>query len=326
MNLYAQQARNRRTTVLLFVGFALFFVLVGLAADTLAGTGVTFALAGHAWPVPVFTAIAVALATTGTMGSYFAGDRLVLGSLGARPLDASRPEERQLANVVEEVALAAGVARPTVYILPEAAPNALSTGRSPEHASIAVTEGLLAIMDRAELEAVIGHELGHVRNYDIRTMTVVAVLLGSVAILADLALSARFYRGSRRNEGSPIIAILAIVVVVLAPIVARLMAMALSRAREFEADRTGAELTRDPLALAHALAKLDAYALPVVKASAGTAHMFIADPLGDEKTRHRQHLSHLFASHPPIAQRIARLEEMGYGIERRVAAAHLPEA
>lgn len=318
MDLYAQQARNRRATIALFVGFMVLFGIVGVAADALAGNGSGFELAGHVWPLPVFTLLALALALAGTATSYFAGDRLVLASLGARPVDPTRPKEHQLVNVVEEVALAAGLPNPNVYVLPDAAPNAFSTGRSPAHASVAVTEGLLAIMNREELEAVIGHELGHVRNFDIRTMTVVAVLLGSMAMLADLALRARFYRGERRDEGGPFMAILAIVLVLLAPLVARLMAMAVSRTREFEADRTGAELTRNPLALARALGKLEAAAMPVRNASAGTAHMFIADPLGEDETRHRMRVQDLFASHPPISQRIARLEEMGYGVERRI--------
>ncbi len=323
MDLYAQQVRNRRLTWLLFIGFALLLGAVGLVADAALGTGGTFWLGGRAWPLPLFTALAVASATLAASGTYLAGDRVVLATMRARPLDPARPAERMLGNVVEEVAIAAGLPAPAAFVAPEPAPNALATGRSPERASIVVTEGLLGAMTRAELAAVVAHEMGHVRNADIRLMTTVAVLLGSIALLCDVLLRARVLgTGDRRRRGT--FAALAVIAAVVAPLIARLMALALSRTREFEADRTAAELTRDPLALARALAKLGANEVPVRRGGPQVAPLFIVAPRLRGDTARRD-VFRLFATHPPLAERIARLEAMGYArAERRedVAPAH----
>lgn len=316
MDLFAQQAHNRRMTLVLIGAFLLLFLLVGLTIDMVYSGNSGLQVAGWSLPIPFFSALALGLGASGAATSYFHGDKLVLAAVSARPLDESRLAEKQLGNVVEEMAIASGIPVPRLYLIPDDDPNAFATGRSPEHASIAVTQGLLASLDREELQAVIAHEMGHVRNLDIRTMTLVSVLLGAIALLSDLAfrgshVSSR--RQSSRREGHPLLLILALVVGLLAPLVARMLAMAVSRMREYEADRSGAEFTRNPLALARALAKLEAHQDPTRTATEGTAHLFIVDPRVSRLNEREGAVANLFATHPPIQKRIARLEQMGYG-------------
>lgn len=312
MDLFAQQARNRRETWVLMLAFLALFLLVGFSIDLVYSESSGLMVSGFVLPLPIFTGVALGGGALGVVTSYFGGDKLVLAAVGARELNPARPEERQLRNVVEEMALASGLPVPRVYVVPDPDPNAFATGRSPEHASLAVTEGLLRALDREELQAVVAHEMGHIRNLDIRTMMVVSVLLGAIALLSDLALRARptDRRSERRNGGAVLLVLL---VGLLAPVVARLLAMAVSRTREFEADRSGAEFTRNPLALARALAKLEAHQSPTRRATAGTAHLFIVDPRLSQLNEREGALANLFATHPPIRQRIARLERMGYG-------------
>jgi heat shock protein HtpX len=218
--------------------------------------------------------------------------------------------------VVEEMSIAAGIPLPKTYVIDDPDPNAFATGRNPEHASIVVTRGLLDTLDRDELQGVAAHEMSHIRNFDIRLMLILAVLIGSIALIADWA-TRGFFRGrrsSRRNEGAAglIILVIWLFATILAPILSHIMAMFVSRKREYLADASGAELTRNPLALASALEKIDARVEPTRSIHRGTAHLCIADPKGSAIGLREGRVADLFATHPPIKKRIEALRQMGY--------------
>src|SRR4051794_12967909 len=249
----AEQAENRRNSLLLIGAVTLILGALGFAI----GYATTGAVEG-AFGV---TTGAIVLAMLLSVGSFFAGDQLVLATSGAR--EVSQQSAPQLMNVVQEMALAAGVPMPKVYIIDDTAPNAFATGRDPNHASVAITTGLLQKLDREELQGVMGHELSHVRNFDIRFALLVAVLVGSIALLADFFLRFTFWGGGRRGGGDrdkgggglvAIMFILAIVLAVVAPIIGRLVQLAVSRQREYLADASSVELTRNPVGLERALA------------------------------------------------------------------------
>ena len=286
--------------------------LIGLAFDVL--------LLGYQptgrWPVPLAAPVATLVAGVSAWIGYRNGDRMVLASSLARPLRGGDPNAQVLGNVVEEMAIAAGIPAPAVWVIDDDDPNAFATGRAPEHASIAVTRGLLAALSRDELQGVIGHEIAHIRNYDIRTMTIVAALLGGVVLLSEWGSRLRV-RGRDRDEGpaglaSTVVVVLGLVALVVAPLVGRLLAMAVSRRREYDADATAAELTRNPLGLAKALRKLEAAAAPTRRIARGTAHLCITDPLGRRLSSRDGALADLLATHPPIGKRIALLEQLAY--------------
>ena len=246
--------------------------------------------------------------------------------MAAGASDADKLKLRQLENVVDEMAIAAGLPRPRVWVVPDSDPNAFATGRGPERASIAVTRGLLDTLDREELQGVVAHELSHIRNLDIRVMTVVAALAGAIALLSDWARRGMIWgRGSRRrgsgegggeSGGSCALGIVFFVIwlaaIALAPLVAQMLAMMVSRRREFLADASGAELTRNPIGLAHALEKIEGAAAPTEAIKRGSAHLCIADPLGRRMNIREGFWSNLFASHPPMAARIAALKTMAF--------------
>jgi heat shock protein HtpX len=238
-------------------------------------------------------------------GSYYYSDSIVLSMSNAHPV--AKEDEPYLHNTVEGLAIAAGLPMPKVYIIEDSAPNAFATGRDPEHATVAVTRGLLEKMNRLELEGVVAHEMSHIGSYDIRFMTLVAVLVGTVALLADWMLRIRWHggRGSRRG-GHPIIALIALFLLIFSPIIAQLMKLALSRQREHLADATAAKLTRYPRGLASALEKLAADTEPLEVANKATAHLYIINPL----TEHKGMINSLFATHPPIGDRVVRLRSM----------------
>jgi heat shock protein HtpX len=316
LNLYDQQRRNLRRTKIILIGFVLFLAFLGMGADAfLYGSGV-----GPGFPIATLGAICL-----GTFSAWWAlagGDKAVLESAHAVPVDVNDPKQRVLENVVEEMAIAAGVPRPAVYIIPDPDPNAFATGPGPEKASIAVTAGLLESLNREELQAVVSHEMSHVKNYDIRLMTVVAALVGSVLLLSDWGRRGLWWGGGRRrssnSEGGSggLFALLFFVVwivsLILAPLIAQLVAMAVSREREYLADASGAELTRNPLSLASALEKIEAAAAPTESIKQGVAHLCIADPRGRAINDREGGLANLFSTHPPIAKRIALLKEMAY--------------
>jgi heat shock protein HtpX len=321
MNLFEQQAANRRRTWLIMIAFVA--MLLGLGA----GFDASFVGVAGGY-VPVGTLAALGGGTLSALASYYKGDRAVLASTTAVPIeelaataeDADRIKLRQLENVVDEMAIAAGLPRPRVYVVPDADPNAFATGRGPEHSSIAVTRGLLDSLNREELQGVVAHEMSHIRNLDIRVMTVVAAMVGAIALLSDWALRGmRRGGGSRRRDngggnGPAAIVFLAIwlVAIVLAPLVAQLLAMMVSRRREFLADASGAELTRNPLGLARALEKIEAVTGPTLAIKRGSAHLCITDPLGRRMNVKEGFWPDLFASHPPMAARIAALKQMAY--------------
>jgi heat shock protein HtpX len=257
----------------------------------------------------------------------------VLASAGAIPiLQVAGPASgdaslrlHQLQNVVDEMAIASGLPRPRVFVVPDPDPNAFATGRDPEHASIAVTQGLLDTLNREQLQGVVAHEMSHIRNYDIRLMMVIAALVGAIVLLSDW--SGRMMRwgaigggGGRRNRSSKggggaimlIVLVLWLVAIVLAPLAAQLLAMSVSRQREYLADASGAELTRNPAALADALETIEASVEPTRAIKRGSAHLCIADPLGRLVTQKEGFWSDLLATHPPMAKRIEALRQMAF--------------
>ena len=305
--MYEQISRNKRRTVLLIVGTVVVVGALGYLFGLLLNIG------------PVGLVVAVLIAAVMSFYSYRYGDQLVLRAARARKV--THDEEPRLHNIVEGLAIAAGVPKPTVYVVPEQAPNAFATGPDPARSSIAVTQGLLDTMNRVELEGVIGHEMSHVRDRDILLGTVVATLVGSVVLIAEFMLRWFWWgggafggRGRRREggEGGNVFAILAVVGLVLAiltPIIAQVIKMAMSRRREYLADAEGALLTRYPPGLASALKKIAADTTPMRVANNATAHLWINQP-----SRVPGQGSHwfesLFSTHPPIQDRIRILEEM----------------
>jgi len=312
LNLYEQQKRNITNTRVFIAGFVLLLVILGLGAD-----GVLYA--GGASPgLPIATLGALCFGGFSAFWSLHGGDRAVLESTHARPLDPANPRERVLDNVVEEMAIAGGLPKPAVFVIPDSDPNAFATGSGPERSSIAVTQGLLDTLDREELQGVVSHEMSHVRNYDVRLMTVVAALAGAILLLADWSRRGVAWGGGRRRDsdrgGGLGILFVAVwlVSIVLARIIAQIVSMAVSRQREYLADATGAELTRNPLALASALQKIAAAVEPTPSIKQGIAHLCIEDPRGRAIEQKRGFFADLFATHPPIEERIAKLRAMAY--------------
>ncbi len=315
INLYDQQKRNIARTRVILVGFVLFLAFLGMGADAfLYGSGV-----GPG--IPVATLGAVCLGGFSAWWALAGGDRAVLESTHAVPVDLNDPKQRMLDNVVSEMAIAGGVPKPAVYVIPDSDPNAFATGPGPEKSSIAVTQGLLEALNREELQGVVSHEMSHVKNYDIRLMTVVAALVGSVLLLSDWGRRGLWWGGGRRRSsdrgsGGGGLALLFFVVwivsLILAPLIARLVAMSVSREREYLADASGAELTRNPLSLASALEKIEAAVAPTASIKQGVAHLCIADPRGRALNDREGGWASLFSTHPPIARRIALLREMAY--------------
>jgi heat shock protein HtpX len=300
---YEQESANRRESLLLVVVVMAVLAALGFAI----GYGTSGAVAGGV----AVTGGALALGTVLSLGSYFGGDKLVLGSSGAKEVDpASAP---QLVNVVQEMSLAAGVPMPKVYIIDDTAPNAFATGRDPQHASVASTTGLLQKLDREELQGVLGHELSHVRNFDIRFSLLVAVLVGSIALLADFFLRFTFWGGGRRDSNdrgggglAAIVFVVAIILAILAPIFARLVQLAVSRQREYLADASSVELTRNPQGLERALAKIAGDKEVLEVANRATAHLYFTNPI----KKFEERSSSIFSTHPPIVDRINRLRKL----------------
>jgi heat shock protein HtpX len=300
---YEAIARNKRRSVLLVVGALVLLGGVGYGLGYLFQSGV------------VGLVIALVVAAVLSIGSYRYGDRLVLASARAR--EVTPEQEPRLHNVVEGLALAAGVPKPRVYLVPEQAPNAFATGRDPEHSSVAVTQGLLDMMNRVELEGVVAHELSHVLDRDILFGTIVATLVGAVVLLSEFFLRWFWwggFAGRRSNDSSGGAAgaigfAVGIVLLILAPLFGQIIKFAVSREREYLADAQGAMLTRYPPGLVSALQKIAASPTAMRSANNATAHLWLSQPSrvpGDDTSR----LERLFSTHPPLADRIRRLEEM----------------
>jgi heat shock protein HtpX len=292
-SLYAERASNVRRTWAMMAVFLVFVIAVGYAA---------------AWyyDSSVILYVAVAFAFLMNFWAYWNSDKQVLSMTNARP--ATREEFFDFYTVTENLAITAGMPMPKLYVIQDPAPNAFSTGRDEKHAVVCATTGLLSMMERAELEGVVAHELSHIRNRDILLMTTAVVLAGFVAIIADIFLRMSLWGGGRRDSrdgnGNAILMVLAIVGIILAPLAATLIELAISRRREYLADASGALLTRYPDGLASALAKIGNYAAPMKSASHATAHLFIGDPFGAKPS---DWIDRMFSTHPPIKDRIKAL-------------------
>jgi heat shock protein HtpX len=334
VNLFAQQDANRRRSRWLVVAFVLFFAWLGFGGDWIYWQFTRDVLGGYRHVFPWFGLALTAVATFFSMWATRTGAQRVLWSAGATELTSpTTPAERQLVNVVEEMAIAAGLPKPRIHIIPDPDPNALATGLEPATSHIAVTEGLLRVCSRDELQAVIGHEMAHIRNLDTRMLTLLAGLVGAVALVSDGL--GRVLRGGMRGgragsrgfrvgggggggggkKGNPLILILLALWIlswILAPIIVRLLALGVSRQREYLADATSAQLTRNPMSLATALEKIEHAHEPTSSIKKGTAHLCIADPLGRRITTREGRLADFLGTHPPMAIRVARLKAMAY--------------
>ena len=312
-DLIAANQRNSIGLVVLFcVGTVAIALVLGLG---IIGLGDSAALSRLSWAEGLLVGgIAAGVALGIALLGYYRGDQMILSASHARPV--AHEDDPELFNVVEEMAIAAGAPLPRLYLIEDSAPNAFATGRDPQHASIAITSGLRAKLTRDELQGVIAHEMSHIRNYDIRLMLLLAVLVGTIAILVDVfwqALRFTSFGGSRRrrsdndsggNAFGLVLLVLAVVLGLVAPFLAQIMQLAVSRQREYLADASAVELTRYPLGLASALRKIDADPEVLEVANRGTAHLYIANPIKGFEARAQSMLS----SHPPIQDRIARLE------------------
>lgn len=290
--MYSAIARNKRNTVLIVV---LFLAIIG-------GLG---ALAATVYRSTTIVVVVLVAAAAYAFFQYFFAARQAVALSGGVMVEKS--DEPRLYRIVENLSIATGTPMPKVYIIDDPAPNAFATGRDPEHAVVAATTGLLAIMDDAELEGVMAHELGHVRNYDIRVSMVVFGLVVAVGFLSDAFLRLAFFggRGNNGGGGNPALLIVGLVAMLIAPVVATVVQLSISRQREYLADATSALTTRHPDALARALLKLEAAGRPMLRQNSSMAHLWIADPSRPGI------VARMFATHPPIADRVSRLSEMG---------------
>jgi heat shock protein HtpX len=328
-NLFEQQESNRRRSFWLVTGFMLFFAWVGFGGDIawyLMGSGPDEAgRPQYRHTVPFIGILTTLIAGAICWYSWKKGADRVLWSTGAKEVfEPTSDLEQRLINVVEEMAIAAGLPRPRIFVVPDADPNAFATGIEPGKACVAVTQGLLQRLDRDELQGVIAHEMSHVRNLDTRLMTLLAAMVGAIALMSDgMGRMLRYGNiggrgrggGGRDKGGNPlaiVILVLWVITLILAPLISRFLAMAVSRKREYLADATGAQLTRNPLALASALEKLDRAAEPTESITRGAAHLCIVDPTASRISAKEGFLGDVFSSHPPIRQRIIRLKGMGY--------------
>ena len=297
--MYEQIARNKWKSFFLILFFlGLIFALTWLFGE-LTGLGTQGLI------------LAAIIAVAMTFGSYYASDKIVLAISRAKPV--TKKEYPYLYNVVEGLAIAAGLPKPRCYIIYDTAPNAFASGRNPKNSVIVVTKGLLQKLNRAELEGVIGHEMAHIKNYDVLVQTLAVVMVGVVALLSDWILRSFLWGGGRRRSKSKgggnagaILIVVGLVLAVISPLVSQLIRLAISRKREYLADANGALLTRYPPGLASALRKLAADREPLEAANKATAHLYIVNPLKDIKGQ----VNKLFSTHPPIEERVAALEKM----------------
>ncbi len=289
--MYKEIAANKRKTVLMML---LFVVLV-------AGLGWLF---GMYVGEPALTPYVLIGAAVYALISYFAGSRMALAFNGAREIQ--KRDNPRLWRIVENLSITNGMPMPKVYIIDDSAPNAMATGRDPRHASVAATTGILDMMTDTELEGVMAHEMGHVKNYDIRVSMIAFALVAVVSILADIILRMTFFRDRDDDNGGSLFFVIGIVAAILTPLIATFIQLAISRQREYLADATGAETTRHPEGLASALEKIGQYGSTMKRQNASTAHLFFANPLKGKS------ITGLFSTHPPVEDRVAKLREMGF--------------
>lgn len=314
------ERRNRRETAILVAVFVALFTLLGFGLDFRFGD--LAIVNGTLTGFPALTLVALTFAIFQALLSYYGGASLVLASVQARELTPDTPQHQMVLDVVREMALAARMPVPKAYLMNDPSPNAFATGRNPNHSVVCVTQGLIDTMDREEVQGVLGHEMAHVRDYDIRTMMMIAVLVAGVAMLADFVYRSMWYTGtvgggsrsrdddSRSGNGGALIGILVLVLAVLAPLFAQLLAMAVSREREYLADAASVEFTRNPRALLRALERIAQTESPLRNASRGTAHMFIVNPLQGARDDDEGFFANLFSTHPPLGRRIERLRAL----------------
>jgi heat shock protein HtpX len=301
--MYEQIKRNKRDS----------WFLILVLTVVLCGLGLVIGLAwfGSRTSAIGFLGVFGVVAIVWSLIGYYAGAGMVLAASGARKV--THDQAPELWNVVDEMRIAGGLPMPDVYIIDDPSPNAFATGRDPEHASVAVTRGLLEELNRDELQGVLAHEMSHVRNYDIRFATLVGILVGVIALVADIFIRGTFWGGGRRSEGggngNAIFFVLAMVLALIAPLAAYIVQFSISRHREYLADASGVELTRNPLGLAHALEKIANDPRPLRVANRATAHLYIANPLKSKKAKQS---AGLFDTHPPIQKRIAILRAMAH--------------
>ncbi|WBM79673.1 M48 family metalloprotease [Cryobacterium breve] len=291
--MYSAIARNKRNTVFIIILFLAIIAGLGWIANAAYGRG--------GYGILILT---IVVAAGYALVQYFAAGRQAIAMSGGIRVN-NKAEHPRLWNTVENLSITTGSPMPEIYIINDPAPNAFATGRDPEHAIVAATTGLLAIMDDAELEGVMAHELGHVRNYDIRVSMVVFGLVVAVGFISDMFLRMAFFGRNNNNNGNPVVMVFGLVAMIVAPLVASMVQLAVSRQREYLADATSALTTRHPDALASALAKLETYGRPMQKQNTSMAHLWIANPLKPGM------MAKLFSTHPPIEDRIDRLHAMG---------------
>ena len=290
--MYSQITANKRKTWFLIFSFVVVIVLLGWVFGAWAGNG----------RFGIITAVIIA--TIMTLVGYYKGDSVALSVSGAKEIQ--KQDNPELYRLVENLCIASGLQTPKVFIIQDSSANAFATGRDPQHASVAVTTGLLQIMDKQELEGVLAHELSHIKNYDIRVMTIVVVLVGVIMLLSDWMLRSMFH-SDRDSKTAGILVLIGIVLAILSPLFAELIKLAVSRSREYLADASGALLTRYPEGLARALEKIAIHDQPMKKANHATAHLFLANPFDPHVTKK---FEHLFSTHPPIEERIVKLKKM----------------
>ncbi len=290
MNIYAERDRNVRKTWFLMTGFLVFVIIAGWGFS-------------YVYQSPGILVFAVIFSVVMNIASYWYSDKIVMSLYKAKEVtNSSHPD---LYNMTENIAITAGLPMPKLFVIPERQPNAFATGRNPEHAAVAVTSGLLEILDKTEMEGVIAHEMAHIGNRDTLLQTVVVVLVGFIALLADLFIRMQIFGGnSKDNRGGGFLVIIGIALAVLSPLVATMIQLAISRKREFLADSTGALFTRYPEGLASALEKISSYHVPMKRANNATAHLFISNPFSDKS---KKGIAHLFATHPPVEERVKKL-------------------
>ncbi|MBL7036550.1 M48 family metallopeptidase [Candidatus Microgenomates bacterium] len=314
-NIYEVQKSNKIKSTIVVVFFALFVALAVYVISQAFGIYLGYEPGGLG-----FVGIALIISGVSTYVSYYFSDRIVLGISGARK--ANTQEDRLFTSVVENICLGAGIPRPKLYVIEDTAPNAFATGRDPKNAVVCATTGLLTKLTRTELEAVMAHEISHIRNYDIRLMSVVSVMVGLVALLADFFLRARFFgnhmesgggkrsSSSKDNQLGTIIMIVGILFALLSPLVAKLIQLSISRRREFMADAGSVSITRQPSAMISALKKISSDTEALEAANKATAHLYIINPFKQKTGRAAEKFSSLFNTHPLIADRISTLQKM----------------
>jgi len=332
-NFFEQQAQNRRRSQWLVAGFVLFFAWVGFGGDLALGllTADSPPAAYH-HVIPIIGIVTSVLAIGVCWYAQHKGAERVLWSAGAwEIIEPATAEQRVYVNVVEEMAIAASIPRPRIWIVPDQDPNAFATGTDPEHASIAVTDGLLGALSRDELQGVVAHEMAHIQNEDTRLMTLLAGMVGAILLLSDG--TGRMLRGGRGRLGGGgkggggkagalgvVVLVIWLVTLIIAPLISRILAMAVSRKREYLADATGVQFTRNPLALASALEKLESATAPTRSIGRGAAHLCIVDPAERSISDVEGLVGDVFSSHPPLQQRIIRLKGMGFQFAKELMA------